>query len=148
MSLICDFLCIIINSFVELENYPVFPHSRQCYGLKWVRQSYKEDLFSTFFKVTLYSYWPRGFGNGPGDLGSISGCVIPKTLKMFLDTSLLYYQQYKVRITGKVEQSWERSSLFLMVFLIFHAIFSCFWRFLTFVSSLISHQSFTFSFVF
>ena len=34
----------------------------------------------------------RVFANGPGDLGSISGYVIPKTLKMVLDTSLLYTQ--------------------------------------------------------
>ena len=27
------------------------------------------------------------FANGTGDLGSIPGCVIPKTLKMVLDTS-------------------------------------------------------------
>ena len=44
------------------------------------------------------------FANGPGDLGSIPGRVIPKTLKMALDTSLLNTQQYKVRIKGKVEQ--------------------------------------------
>ena len=36
--------------------------------------------------------------------------MIPKTLKMELDISLLNTQQYKVRIKGKVEQSWERSS--------------------------------------
>ena len=41
--------------------------------------------------------------NEPGDMGSISGRVIPKTLKMLLDTSLLNTQQYKVRIKGKVE---------------------------------------------
>ena len=29
------------------------------------------------------------FTNGPGDLGSIQDCVIPKTLKMALDSSLL-----------------------------------------------------------
>ena len=52
----------------------------------------------------------RVFVNGPGDLGSIPGCVIPKTLKMVRDTSLLNTQQYKVRIKGKVEQSEERSS--------------------------------------
>ena len=50
------------------------------------------------------------FANGPGDLGSIPGWVIAKTLKMVLDTSLLNTQQYKVRIKGKVEQSRERSS--------------------------------------
>ena len=43
----------------------------------------------------------RVFANGPGDLGSIPGRVIPKTLKMVLDTSLLNTQQYKVRIKGK-----------------------------------------------
>ena len=31
----------------------------------------------------------RVFANGPGDLGSIPGHVIPKTLKMVLDTSLI-----------------------------------------------------------
>ena len=53
------------------------------------------------------------FANGQGDLGSIPGRVIPKTLKMVLDTYLLNTQQYKVRINGKVEQSWERSSALL-----------------------------------
>ena len=43
------------------------------------------------------------FANGPGDLGSISGRVIPKTLKMVFDTFLLNTQQYKVYIKGKVE---------------------------------------------
>ena len=52
----------------------------------------------------------RVFANGPGDMGSILGHVIPKTLKMVLDTSLLNTQQYKVRIKGKVEQLRERSS--------------------------------------
>ena len=33
-----------------------------------------------------------------------------RLLKMVLDTSFLNSQQYKVRIMGKVEQSWERSS--------------------------------------
>ena len=44
------------------------------------------------------------------DQGSILGRIIPKTLKIVLDTSLLNTQQYKVRIKGKVEQSGERSS--------------------------------------
>ena len=47
-----------------------------------------------------------------GDLDSTSGRVIPKTLKMVFDTSLLNTQQYKVRIKGKVEQFRERSSAF------------------------------------
>ena len=49
----------------------------------------------------------RVFANGPGDLGSIPGRVIPKTQKMVLDTSLLNTQHYKVRIKGKVEPSRE-----------------------------------------
>ena len=36
--------------------------------------------------------------------------VMPKTLKMVLDTPLLYTQQYKVRIKGKKEESRKRSS--------------------------------------
>ena len=52
----------------------------------------------------------RVFANGPGDLGSIIGRVIPKTFKIVLDISLLKTQQYKVCIRGKVEQSRERSS--------------------------------------
>ena len=47
---------------------------------------------------------------GSGDLGSIPGHVIPKTLKMVLDTSLLNTQQYKVRIKSKVEQPREKSN--------------------------------------
>ena len=50
------------------------------------------------------------FANGLEDLGSIPGRVIPKTLKMVLDTALFNTQQYKVRIKYKVEQSSERSS--------------------------------------
>ena len=47
----------------------------------------------------------RGFANGQGDLGSIPGRVIAKTLKIVLDTSLLNTQQYKVRIKSKMEKS-------------------------------------------
>ena len=48
--------------------------------------------------------------NGPGDLGSIPGGVIPKILKIVLDTSLLNTQQYRVRIKDKMEQFRERSN--------------------------------------
>ena len=50
------------------------------------------------------------FTNGPGDLGSILGRVIPKTQKMVLDASWLNTKHYKVRIKGKTEQSRERRS--------------------------------------
>ena len=49
----------------------------------------------------------RVFANGPGDLGSIPGRVIPKTQKVVLDASFLNTQHYKVRIKGKVEESRE-----------------------------------------
>ena len=55
----------------------------------------------------------RVFANGPGDLGSIPGRVIPKTLKMVLDTSLLNTQRYKICIKGNVDQFRERSSALL-----------------------------------
>ena len=58
----------------------------------------------------LFGLVGRVCAYGPGDLGLIPGHVIPKTLKMVLDTSLLNAQQYKVRIKDKVEQFRERSS--------------------------------------
>ena len=61
-------------------------------------------------RITLFFVFGlavRVFANGPGDLGSIPGRVIPKTQKMVLDASLLNTQHYKVRIKGKVEQSRE-----------------------------------------
>ena len=42
----------------------------------------------------------RVFANGPVDLGSIPGRVIPKIQKMVLDASLLNTQHYKVRDQG------------------------------------------------
>ena len=41
------------------------------------------------------------FAIGPGEQGLIPGRIIPKSPKMVLDTSLLYTQDYKVRIKGK-----------------------------------------------
>ena len=48
------------------------------------------------------------FDNGPGDLGSIPGRVIPKIQTILLDASLLKTQHYEVLIKGKVERSGER----------------------------------------
>ena len=62
------------------------------------------------YKRRLIGLVGRVFANGPGDLRLIPGHVIPKTLKMVLDASLLNTQQYKVRIKGKEEPSRERSS--------------------------------------
>ena len=52
----------------------------------------------------------RVFANGPGDRGSIPGWVIPKTQKMVLDAILFSTLYYKMRINGKLEQSWEWTS--------------------------------------
>ena len=60
--------------------------------------------------ISLFNNKTGALANGPGDLGSIPGRVIPKILKMVLDTSFLNTQQYKVRIKGKVEQFKEMST--------------------------------------
>ena len=60
--------------------------------------------------ITLFFAFISVHSNGPGDLGSVPGRVIPKTLIMVRDASLLNTQQYKVRIEGKVEKSREKSS--------------------------------------
>ena len=49
------------------------------------------------------------FADGPEDLGSIPGPVIPRTQKIILDASLLNTQQYQVRIKRNVVQ-WRESS--------------------------------------
>ena len=69
---------------------------------------YKTEL--TLVINQLIGLVGRVFVNGPGDLGSIPGRVIPKTLKIVLNASLLNTQQYKVRIKGKMEQPREKSS--------------------------------------
>ena len=68
------------------------------------------DHWRTLYPLDQWVGEGRVFVNGLGDLGSIPGQVIPKTLKMVLDISLLNTQQYKVSIKGKAEQSRERSS--------------------------------------
>ena len=55
-------------------------------------------LDSNIWNHRLSGLMSRVFTNGPGDLGLTPGCVIPETLKMVLDTSLLNTQQYKVCI--------------------------------------------------
>ena len=78
----------------------------------WNWKAYKEKLKKKIIKrVKDYSYnkrleklefWLIGimvlvFTNGPGDLGSITGQVIPKTKKMVLDATLLNPQHYMVQ---------------------------------------------------
>ena len=68
-----------------------------------------DNGFLYIYSTLDFGLTVRVFTNGPGDLGSIPGRVIPKTQKMVLDASLLNTQHYKVRIKGKVDQSRERS---------------------------------------
>ena len=66
-------------------------------------QMKKAEIDSLYPTVNwLIGQMSRAFTNGPGDLGSISGQVIPKTVKIVLDTSLLNTHRYKVRLKGKV----------------------------------------------
>ena len=75
----------------------------------------RKPRLPTSIRITIYIYIyiyirlialvGRVRANGPGDLVSIPGRVIPKTFKVVLDTSLLNTQRYTVRIKGKVEQS-------------------------------------------
>ena len=63
-------------------------------------------VLATLEPILSDYYWLIGlvgrvFANGPGDLGSIPGRIIPKTLKIALDTSLLNIRQYKVRVESK-----------------------------------------------
>ena len=81
---------------------------KSCYNILFSNVKKKQHIISSH--LGHIGQEGRVFANDPGDLSSIPGRVIPKTLKMLLDTSLLNTQQYKVRINGKVEQSRERSS--------------------------------------
>ena len=67
-------------------------------------------MYFCLFTLASIGRMSRVFANGPGERSSIPGRVIPKTEKLVLDATLLNTQHYKVRIKGKVEQSWEWNS--------------------------------------
>ena len=91
-------VCVLVNKYTRFNN---------------LKRMFWDGIY---LYLIISKYTPdiglavRVFANGPGDLRSIPGRVIPKTLKMVLDVSLLHTQHYKVWIKGKVEQSRERSS--------------------------------------
>ena len=63
--------------------------------------AHKQAATHTHTHTHIYIYIYIVFNNGPGNLGSITGRVIPKTeKKMLLDATLLNTQRYKVRIKG------------------------------------------------
>ena len=97
--------CLHLSIFITLRKYT--------WMLAWVNKSiYLSIIFCStiIMYIRLHGLVGRVFTNGQGNLGSIPGCVIPKTLKIIIDSSMVNTQQYKVRIKGKVEQSRERSS--------------------------------------
>ena len=99
--------CLVSGSYSKFHISPIY----QIYLPKLHLSDY---ICQNYMKIYhwLIGLVGRVFSNGPGDMGLIPGRVMPKTLKMVLDTSLLNTQQYKVRIKDKVEQSRERSSAF------------------------------------
>ena len=104
--------CNIVRSEIELQSY-YFVHFRintlgKGMNFHIPNPSYGLNGIST--ALWHIGHMGRMFAIGPGHRGSIPSRVIPKTLKMVLDTSLLNTQQYKVHIKGKVGQSRERSS--------------------------------------
>ena len=104
------FFFFFFSLFLLTKKIPLISQVVFVYTLKLLNGN---PFFYTpfIYKVNrLISLVGRVFTNGPRDLGSILGRIIPKTLKMVLDTSLINIQQYKVCIKGKVEQSSERSS--------------------------------------
>ena len=80
---------------------------------------YRQILVYMCMPVYLHIYTYRAIGlmsrvlaNGLRGWGSILSRVIPKIIKMVLDTSLHNTQHYKVRIKGKLEQSRNRAAPF------------------------------------
>ena len=90
---ICIHIIYILNIYLYNINHIIY------------RKYY---ITSTIYR--LIGLVGKVFVNGPGDMGPIPVRVIPKTLKMVLDTPFLNTQQYKVRIKGKVEKFREKSS--------------------------------------
>ena len=98
---ICSYnLLLKSRNYSSLSRIYIYIHTHTLPKVFNLRKSHSKEIWLV----------GRVFANGPGDLDSIPGRVIPKTLKMVLDASFLNTQQYKVRAKGKVEQSKERSS--------------------------------------
>ena len=101
------------NPLVTLTNAPITTDIIATFMFRSFLHSLARSMYLSFFSLSfsfiLWSACTTKF-TILQVLGSIPGRVIPKTLKMVLDTTLLNTQHYKVRFKGKVEQSWEWSS--------------------------------------
>ncbi len=76
--------------------------------------AYQQTPVSCCLYTTIPAYWPVGrvFANSPEGLVSIPGRVIPKTLKMVLDTSLINTQQYPIYPTPPLGQDMTQGQFF------------------------------------
>ena len=92
-------LVVAVSLFILLVSFPI-------QVLYFCLGSFRANQFYNRLVLLFINY--LFIANGLGDLSSIPGHVIPKILKMVLDTSLRNTQQYEVYIKGKVEQSRER----------------------------------------
>ena len=91
-------ICFIV---ILLLIYLVLLCCLHCTNKKWL-------LEISNYMLSMLMFMSSVFPNGPG---SIPGRIIPKTLKLVLNTALLNTQHYKVRIKGRVEQTrkWSRA---------------------------------------
>ena len=80
---------VIKGCVPELRNRYVFFVFKDSYALCYIYM-YISHISSGYVTIGQVG---RVFANGPGDLGSFPGRVLPKTSKMVLDTSLLNTQQ-------------------------------------------------------
>ena len=103
-----EFYGISTNVGYSMPN-SVYTYTLNIYDLVWF-YGISTIVGTSIFVWVYIGLVGRVFTNGQGDLGSIPGHVIQKTLKMVLATYLLNTQQYNIHIKGKVEQSRERSS--------------------------------------
>ena len=72
-----------------------------------IKPRFPWSLANTLTILHMSDVYIYMFANGPRDLGSIPGRIIPKNQKMVFDASLLNTQHYNVWIKDKVEQSRE-----------------------------------------
>ena len=97
-------LSVYNHLFAQLYDFKYFYLIQMiCKELFDIKYSYLIQIICTELFDIKYSYLIQIIctANGLGDLDTIPSHVIPKTLKMVSDTSLLNTQHYKVRIKGK-----------------------------------------------
>ena len=104
-------LCFVIYHFDPEDEVRRSVRRLERLHLKILKKKQSAGFNQKYFDNNLLpKYTPdigmmvRVFANGPRDLSSIPGRVIPKTQKkIVLDASLINTQYYKIRIKGKVE---------------------------------------------